>query len=171
MMSTTLSWKSCLFSNRFWCCECTSMSCSPSSFSSDSATGVSLMNARLLPAAVSSRRTMVSVASYSISFSSNSPFSSYRDKSKCASMMHFSAPCLMAFESARCPSSSPMAPRMMDFPAPVSPVITENPLCSSISSLSISAKFLINSLFIIVFQCSLCNLVPGIALCGIDVEQ
>ena len=42
-------------------------------------------------------------------------------------MMQREAPFLMAFVSARCPSNRPMAPRMMDLPAPVSPVITEKP--------------------------------------------
>ena len=142
-MSTTFSWKSCLFNNKFWCCEWTSISWSPNSFSMVNATGVSLMNARLLPAAVSSRRIMVSWSSYSISFSSKNGFRSYRDKSKCASITQRSAPCLMLFESARCPNNNPMAPKMIDFPAPVSPVITENPGCNSILSSSISVKFLI----------------------------
>ena len=46
---------------------------------------------------------------------------------KWASITHRSLPALMALLSARLPRSSPMAPRMMLFPAPVSPVMTENP--------------------------------------------
>ena len=68
MMSTTSSWKSCLPSSRFWCWLCTSMSLSPSSLSRASGAGVSLMKARLLPDAASSRLTMQSSGSYSMSF-------------------------------------------------------------------------------------------------------
>lgn len=51
----------------------------------------------------------------------------------------FDAPFLIAFTSARCPNNNPIAPRMIDFPAPVSPVITEKPDVKLISSLSINA--------------------------------
>ena len=53
--------------------------------------------------------------------------------------MHFDAPFLIAFTSARCPNNNPIAPKMIDFPAPVSPVITEKPDVKLISSLSINA--------------------------------
>ena len=56
-----------------------------------------------------------------------------------------SLPDLMALLSARLPSSRPMAPRMMLLPAPVSPVMTEKPGYSLISSSSMSVKFLIYS--------------------------
>ena len=61
------------------------------------------------------------------------------DISKRASMIHLEAPRRIDFTSARCPSSSPMAPRIIDFPAPVSPVITEKPVSKLISSFSINA--------------------------------
>ena len=56
-----------------------------------------------------------------------------------ASTMHLLAPLRIAFTSALCPRSNPIAPSMMDFPAPVSPVMTEKPGSNAISSLSISA--------------------------------
>ena len=86
---------------------------------------------------------------------------------KCASTVHFSAPCLMLFTSARCPITSPSAPSMMLFPAPVSPVITEKPERKSMSSSSISAKFLIYSCV----SMSFFYFFPSVVLACIDFKQ
>ena len=58
--------------------------------------------------------------------------------------MHFSSLFFSEFKSARLPSTKPKAPRSIDFPAPVSPVITENPSEKVTDNFSINAKFSID---------------------------
>src|SRR6478736_3978538 len=60
-------------------------------------------------------------------------------------MTHFSSLFLRDVRSALFPKTKPKAPRRIDFPAPVSPVIIENPSEKSIDNFSINAKFLIES--------------------------
>ena len=48
-------------------------------------------------------------------------------------------------KSALLPKTNPKAPSKMDLPAPVSPVIVENPLEKSMDNFSIKAKFSIES--------------------------
>jgi len=53
--------------------------------------------------------------------------------------MHFSSLFFKEVKSALFPKTNPKAPNIIDFPAPVSPVIIENPLEKSIVNLSIKA--------------------------------
>ena len=55
--------------------------------------------------------------------------------------MHFVSLFLSEVKSARLPNAKPKAPRRIDFPAPVSPVIIENPEVNGIESFSMRAKF------------------------------
>ena len=61
--------------------------------------------------------------------------------SKYASITHFFVESFKIFKSARLPSTNERAPRMIDLPAPVSPVIDVIPLLKLTSILSIIAKF------------------------------
>ena len=53
--------------------------------------------------------------------------------------MHFSSLFLSEVKSARFPKTNPIAPKIIDLPAPVSPVIIENPFEKSIANFSINA--------------------------------
>ena len=58
---------------------------------------------------------------------------------------HFSSLFLRELKSARFPKTKPKAPKTIDFPAPVSPVIIEKFSEKSIFSFSINAKFFMDS--------------------------
>jgi len=60
-------------------------------------------------------------------------------------MTHFSSLFFKEVKSALFPNTNPNAPKRIDFPAPVSPVIIEKPFEKSIVSFSIKAKLLIES--------------------------
>ena len=55
--------------------------------------------------------------------------------------MHFSSLFFNEDKSALFPNTNPKAPNKIDFPAPVSPVITENPSENRTDNFSIKAKF------------------------------
>ena len=54
-------------------------------------------------------------------------------------MIHFSSLFFKEVKSALFPKTSPNAPKIIDFPAPVSPVIVEKPFEKSIDNFSIKA--------------------------------
>ena len=66
--------------------------------------------------------------------------------------MHFSSLFFKEDKSALFPKTKPKAPKSIDFPAPVSPVIIEKPLEKSIFNFSIKAKFSIDSDVIIIAE-------------------
>ena len=137
--SSTDSWKSSCPSRRFWCWECMSMSLLPRRRSTVMVVGVSFINARLFPLALSSRRMMHSSGSKSRSSSSKNCSRPSPLGQNVASSTHRCLPFCMAEVSARSPVSIPMAPRRILLPAPVSPVMTEKPSLRSMSRLSMSA--------------------------------
>src|SRR5262245_17245172 len=77
-------------------------------------------------------------ASFGLSFCNSAPL-------KTASTVQRSAPVRISDLSARSPSNSCSAPMIIDFPAPVSPVIATNPGPICHSSASTSARFLIRN--------------------------
>ena len=60
--------------------------------------------------------------------------------------MHFKALFLILFKSALLPKTNERAPKIIDFPAPVSPVIDVSPEVKSTQTSSIRAKFFMDSL-------------------------
>ena len=63
-----------------------------------------------------------------------------------ASTIHFKELFLILFKSALLPKTKAKAPNIIDFPAPVSPVIDVNPELNSTQISSIRAKFFMESL-------------------------
>src|SRR5205823_10951073 len=104
------------------------------------------MNCRLVPVEErvrfriksSSHSSMPAPASCGLSLRTSVPV-------KTASTVQRSAPVRIRDLSARSPSKSCRAPIMIDFPAPVSPVIATNPGSNCHSSSSTSARFLIRN--------------------------
>ena len=124
--------------------EWMSISFSESFFNISKVTGTSLIKARDFPVGRISRRITVLI-SKSKSFSSKKILKFSVIINSASTTLLVSA-LWMDFTSALSPKIKRKAPRIIDFPAPVSPVITCKPLFKVISSESMSAKFWMNIL-------------------------
>ena len=99
---------------------------------------LSLTKAFDLPEAVNSRLIKISeLSNDSISQDANNELTWGEEKE--ASITQSEAPCLTEEVVARSPNAKPNAPNKIDFPDPVSPVTTVNPLLKSRLSSSIRA--------------------------------
>src|SRR5262249_5785497 len=115
------------------------------------AAGEPLMNWRLAPAAVKERLSTSCPSSHGSrplsARNSDKLDESFRiwRRSKTASTVQWSEPLRMRVRSARSPRSRLRAPMRMDLPAPVSPVMTLRPGCSSRERSATRARFLMRS--------------------------
>src|SRR5215471_17280691 len=104
------------------------------------------MNCRFVPVEERVRFRIKSFSHGSIPASASCGFNFCKSfPLKTASTVQRSAPVRISDLSARSPSKSCSAPMMIDFPAPVSPVIATNPGAICHSSSSTSARFLIRN--------------------------
>ena len=131
-----------------------------------SVVGEPLINWRLVPAEVKVRlRTSWFSSHGSRPFSSRKLFSGARSffTSNTASTEQLSSPLRMSVRSARSPRTRLSAPRMMDLPAPVSPVMALQPgWSSSVRSLT-RARFLMRSVVSIFRWRQICGLAADCA--------
>ena len=126
------------------CWECMSISLGTMADNVCKVTDVSLTKILERPEDVSSRRTVSSETPeessiQSMPFSSSNPRNSGSTSVNNASTTDFDPPSDITFVSARPPMTRESAPSIIDFPAPVSPVMMVRPGPNSRSRCSISA--------------------------------